>query len=123
MRIYWLTFLFGLLLFLYFIPRSIMYSDIKVVEWCVFGLIFGLLPYLVYKTIDSFNNRTNWGVILALLSVLIVGPTFGLFQQYRVNEELKQKGVRTNATVIDEKYLNRKNHHGWVIQCSFSANG
>ncbi len=120
---YWLTFLIGLLLFLYFIPRPIMYSDFKIVGWCIYGLIFGLLPYLVYKTIDSFNKTTPWRVGFAALSVLIVGPTFGLFHGHKETEELKHKGVWTKAIVIDEKYINRKSHHGWVIQCSFLANG
>lgn len=94
---YWLSFLIGLLLFLFFIPRPIMYSDFEVVGWCIYGLIFGLLPYLVYKAINSFNNITNWPLGLSVLSVLIFGPTFGYYHEYREMIELKEKGVWTNA--------------------------
>ena len=120
---YWLTFLLGLLLFLYFIPRPIMYSEYEIVGWIIYGLIFGLLPYLVYKTIDTFNSTTEWRVGFAALSVLIVGPTFGLYQGYCETQELKKKGIWTKAIVTDEKYINTKNYHGWSIQCSFIANG
>ena len=120
---FWLILIFLLLLFLYFIPRSILYADAKIIGWFIFALIFGLLPYLVYKTIDSFNTTTQWRVGLAALSVLIVGPTFGLYHNYKETEELKLKGVWTKANVIEKKYISSKSHSGWVIQCSFNVDG
>ena len=116
----WLVLLIGLLLFLTFLPRGIMYPDFKFIGWILFGLIFGLLPFLVFRTIQIFKPYTPWRIIGACLAPLIVGPSFGYYHQYQERKELEAKGIWTKCIVIDEKYSGGK-IQSWMIKCSYRA--
>jgi hypothetical protein len=116
----WLIFLIGLLLFLAFLPSEIMYSDFKFMGWIIYGLIFGLLPFLVYRTIHSMKPFTPWRIIGACLAPLIVGPSFGFYHQYQEKKELEAKGIWTKCIVIDEKYSGGK-IQSWLIKCTYRA--
>lgn len=112
--------LFFFLFFLYFIPKEIAYPKYKVVGWSVLPLIFLLLPYLLFKTVKSINQKTGLNKTLGIcaLSILIVGPTYGLFQKYRQEKELKTNGKTTKCIVIDRK----KTKKDWLINCKYFAN-
>ena len=114
---YWTLTLTITLLFVYFMPRTIVYSN----RWTAFCFIFFLLPYIVFKTFKTYNIHGNLPVIFAASSVLIVGPTFGLFHNYMEVRELKKHGVWTKAIVIDEKKSNSKGYKGWLIKLSFNV--
>jgi hypothetical protein len=115
-----LIYLTGLLLFLFFTPRFILYSDFKIVGWIIYALIFGLLPFLVFITVSSYKYVNKYGIIIACLSVLIVGPAFGIVHQYKETLELEKYGVWTKVAVVNRKFINWKNHRGWVIKGSYS---
>lgn len=99
-----------------------MYSENESAPWIIFGLIFGLLPYLVYNLVQSFYPG-SWTLGFAALAVLIVGPTFGMYQAYRESKELTKDGAWTKAVVIEKKYENSKHTSGWLIQCTFIVEG
>jgi hypothetical protein len=112
------------LLFIYFIPRAIMYLDHMIIAWTSFLFIFFIIPVLVLVTLWTFTNRGYLSVGLAAASVLIVGPTFGLFQAHREKMELKKYGVWTNGVVINRKQISE---HGagfqhWAIKCRYIVN-
>lgn len=119
---YWLIFLIGLIVFLIFTPRSLMYPDLKYLSWIIFLLIFGLLPFLVSKTIGAFLPKTPWRIIGAFLSVLLIGPSFGLYHHYKEIKELEYKGLWTKCVVIDKKYIGgSKGNKGWFIKCTYKS--
>ena len=124
-RMIWFISLISLLLFLIFIPRAVMYPDFTIIRYIVygllFGLIFGLLPFLVIKTVKSFNPETPWSIILALISPLIIGPSFGLFHDYNETLALEKNGNWTKAVVIKEKYVGGKTQ-SMMIKCSYIVN-
>ena len=72
----------------------------------------------------SFTNLTKHRTVFAFASILIVGPTFGLFQDHREKMELTKNGVWSNSIVVDRKY--RRSTGGstrnWVIECKYEAN-
>lgn len=114
---YWTLTLTAFLLFLYFMPSSIFYST----DWTAFCLIFFVLPYVVFKTLETYNINRKLPALFAACSVLIVGPTFGLFHQYLETRELKKDGVWTKGIVIDEKKSNSKGYKGWLIKLAFTT--
>jgi hypothetical protein len=118
----WIALSIGLLLFLAFTPRFLLYPDYRILSWLLYGLIFGLGPYLIFKTVDTLDIKTNkgqWRIGLAFLTPLILGPSFGLFHQYRENKELNKIGVWTTAIVVDVKPTKRKN----LIKCKYKVEG
>jgi hypothetical protein len=84
----------------------------------LYGLIFGLLPFLAFRIIHSFKPFTPWRIIGACIAPLIIGPSFGFYHQYLEKKELEDKGLWTKCTVVDEKYSRNKSHD-WLIKCSY----
>lgn len=75
---YWTSILTIFLLFLYFMPPVIAYSF----SWTAFGFVFFVLPYIVYKTCSTYKKIADWSGLYAMASILIVGPTFGMFHHF-----------------------------------------
>ena len=108
-----------LIVFIYFMPNEIAYPKYKYLSWIVFLLIFGFLPYLIYKVIETSNRNYDSTKVFGLcaLSILIVGPTSAIVQNYRENEELKINGKVTDCIVVDRK--SSKNE--WLINCKYQV--
>lgn len=108
-----------LIVFIYFIPNEIAYPKYKYLSWIIALLIFGVLPYLVYKIIKTSNRNYNSTKVFGLcaLSILIVGPTSAIVQNYRENIELKVNGKVTECIVIDRK----SSKNDWLINCKYQV--
>lgn len=117
---FWIVLLIALLFFLYFIPKEIAYPKYKILDWILLILILILLPYLVFKTLESINYKTYPTKLIGIcaLSILIVGPTVGIFQNYRKEKELNEKGKITECYVFDKK----KSKNDWLINCKYVVN-
>lgn len=120
---YWLGLLLILIVFLYFIPLSLLFPSKKVIDWSLFGLLFGLLPYLVFKTLGFYRITTNWRRGIAGLVVLVIAPTVGIYLHYRQTNELKENGVWVKGIVTDKKYATKKSGSEWLIKCLYTVNG
>jgi hypothetical protein len=59
------------------------------------------------------------------VTILIVGPTFGLYQNYKEKVELEQYGVWTKSVVVDRKHNIRKGSQpqDYLIKCRYTLNG
>jgi hypothetical protein len=101
-----------------------MYPDYSIIRWISFILIFFILPVLAFATLMSFTKQTKLSTGITALSILIVGPTFGLFQDYREKAELDKYGVWTKSVVIDRKHSVQRGGGSshWVIKCRYEAN-
>ncbi len=77
-------------------------------------------PFFIYKIIKSIDQNFSPIKILGLSisSILIVGPTFGFFQEYRKDKELKKHGKETVCIVVDKK----KSKNVWLINCKYEVN-
>jgi hypothetical protein len=106
-----------LIVFIYFMPNEIAYPKYKYLSWIILLLILGVLPFLIYKIIKSSKRNYNSTKITGLcaLSILIVGPTSGIIQKYRENEELKVNGIETVCIVLDRK----SSKNDWLINCKY----
>lgn len=114
---FWFALLVVFLIFIYFIPKEIAYPKYKSLDWVVFVLIFMAFPYLVFKIIKSTKQNTSLNKTFGIcaLSILIVGPTFGVFQKYREEKVLKLNGKVTECFVVDRK----KSKNNWLINCKY----
>ena len=115
----WLVILIGLLFFIYFMPRQIVHSEYSIVRATMFLLIFGLVPYLVFKTTQSFDKDKGWSIGLAFASILIVGVTFSFYNSYREKVALRKTGLWTKCLISQKDYTDRKGFKGWTIKCTY----
>jgi len=117
-KIIWPILLISCFLFFIFTPRDILYPDYKFLGWIIFGLIFFVFPYLIFKTIEAFNPTKSWLLLLVAASPLIIGPGYGLYHHHLEKKELQEQGVWTNCVVIHKKYSGGKTQ-SWLIKCSY----
>jgi hypothetical protein len=113
-----------ILIFIYFMPRAIVYADFSVIRWAPLFVIFLMLPLFVFTTSISFTKRIRLSTLLAVVSVGIVGPTFGLLQDYREKVELNKYGVWAKTVVIDRKKRRAggSGQSNWTIKCRYEVN-
>jgi len=102
-------------------PKEIMYDE----KWSIYhemGLIFLIVPLTIFMTIRSFTKKQHWTYVLAALSPLIVGPTFGVFHQNKEEKELQMYGVKGKAFVTSLKFHNsNKGLDYWKVKCEFEV--
>ena len=113
----WLPSLLFFLFFIYFIPQDILYPKYKICIWILFTTIIILLPFLVFKTLKSlkYKIKTMKTFSICVLSIIIVIPSFGLFQKVRKEKDLKEKGRTINSCVIDKKESGKH----YYVKCSY----
>ena len=113
----WIVLTISLLIFIFFIPKEIAYPKYKYLVWLIFILIFGVLPYFIYNVIKTSNQNFSSIKVkgICALSILIVGPTYALFQNYRENEALRINGKVTKCIVVDRK----KSKNDWLVNCKY----
>ncbi len=116
-NIIWIGLTILLLIFIYFMPKEIVYPKYTYLLWLVFILIFGVLPYFVYNVIKTSNQNFSSIKVkgICALSILIVGPTSAIFQNYRETEALRIHGKVTECIVVDRK----KSKNNWLINCKY----
>lgn len=118
--IIWIVLTIFLVLFLFFIPKEIAYPKYKQLVWVYFIFVFGFLPYFVFKIVKLSNQNFSSNKIIGIcaLSILIVGPTSALFQNYRENKDFEEYGKVAEAIVVDKK----KSKSDWLIICKYQVN-
>jgi hypothetical protein len=119
-------FALGLLLvtlaFIYFIPRAITHSDYPAIGWMVFPIIFFVIPALLFIVLIAFTKHPKMSTAIAIGSVLLIGPTFGLFQEYRDKLELQKFGTWTKAVLIDRELLGKRGREKWTAKYQYVVN-
>ena len=110
----------GLELFIFFMPREIMYSDMEWIRWiCMLGVIFVQIPLCLFNVLRTFSG--SWAKGISMLSILINGPTFGIYHQIREFKELRNDGLWTTGIVIDKKYINKRGPDYWAVKLEYSV--
>jgi len=109
----------ALLLIVFFgIPVRVLYSQ-GVIRFTPFILIFFIQTFLLYCLLKSFNAAPKFTVGWVALSVLIIGPSFGLYEGHRAKADFKDNGSLTNGIVY--KKWQRKSE--WLLRCQYSVDG
>lgn len=67
----------------------------------------------------------NLSIGVTAVTILVVGPTFGLYKNYKEKVELRQYGIWTKSVVIDRKHNTQKGSQpqDYLIKCRYTLNG
>ncbi len=122
-----LTLIFAILYFfvwssiLFLTPKDVFYSGEGIMRWIIFGAIFFLLPYLLYKSIEKTTLTEKAKKGIAYLSVFL-GIPFGLFLSSQSERELKDYGKVTYGIIDEAWLLVRKNRNDvWSVRAKYSV--
>ena len=120
MKTFYLIAYIGLLTLIFFgLPDSILYSQ-SITKWVPFILIFFGQTYLLYKILNSFNVSDKKKQLMVALSVLILGPTFGIYFTKAEKNELRNHGIETKG-IVYKKWYNYGKNGGWLLRCNFKV--
>lgn len=120
MRIFYRLAYPTLLVFIFFgLPNSILYSQ-GIMGWIPFILIMFVQPFLLYKMLNSFGAPDPIEAIAIPLSILVVGPLFGIYSNNVEEKRLRDNGAETKGIVHEKQYQSWKNK-GWFIKCNFEV--
>jgi len=125
-RVFYVVLYIGLLLFVFFgLPDKIIYHKLSdLLSWLPFILLFIFQPLLVYKICKIFDINNQYSIGIAALSVLISGPTYGIYLGTQQNKELSQYGKQTTGIVCKKwETLKYQKHYEWLLRCKFVVNG
>ncbi|MFN6377782.1 MAG: hypothetical protein ACK4WD_00800 [Flavobacteriales bacterium] len=112
----------GLLLLVFFgLPEKILYSQ-EVIRWTPFVLIIFVQPFLLYLLLKSFNVKPKYLVRICALSVLVIGPAFGLYIGYQEEKDLRENG-QTVKGVVYKKWYSTGKYSEWLLRCQYEVDG
>lgn len=115
--------LLALLTLLFFgMGEKIMFAKSGYARILPFVLIFIGIPFCIYKTTLLFLKKKT-ATNIALLSILILGPGFGLWSDYLSKNDFSIHGKITTGKVIDRWWTTNNNRGRWTIAAEFSYNG
>ena len=100
---------------------QVLYAKSGIGRIVPFILIFGGIPFSIYKTLLVFYNKKS-ASNLAALSILILGPAFGLWSKYISETDFKKYGKITYGTVVERKWTSLNNRGRWTITAEFEYN-
>ncbi|WP_106795172.1 hypothetical protein [Aquimarina sp. Aq78] len=111
----WGCILFGL-------PKEVFYSGEGIMRWIVFGGIFFILPYVLFKSLEltSLAKKTRSGIAIASV---FLGIPFGLWLGIQSKAELKSNGNTTIGIIKKAWMVKRRNQADvWSVQAYYNVN-
>lgn len=103
------------------LPEEILYSQ-GPTKWIPFILIFFVQTYLLNLILSSFNVSPTYKTLLTALSVLIIGPSFGIYIKNKEKTALQKYGQQTKGVVYKKWYNEGKNSNsGWLLRCNYKV--
>jgi hypothetical protein len=117
--------LIGLLVLLFFgMPDSVLYAKTGILRWSPFVLIFTVLPLLVYLSVQDLFVNKQIVKIIALVSVFIIGPGFGIWTGKLADKDLNENGIIIKGSVTEKWYSHKKNTitGEWLYKARFNTN-
>ena len=100
-------------------PKEVFYSGEGIMRWIIYGGIFLLLPYLLFKSLEltSFSKKTRKGI--AYLSIFL-GIPFGLWLNVHSENELKENGKITYGIIEKAWLIVRKSRTDvWSVKAKY----
>jgi hypothetical protein len=121
----YLPLLICLLLLLFFgMPDCVLYTKTGILKWFPFVIIFTAIPFLVYMSVyDLFVNKQIVKII-ALVSVFIIGPGFGIWTEKLADKDINENGNITKGLVTEKWYSHKRNNATgeWLYKAEFKTN-
>jgi hypothetical protein len=122
---FWFVLIISVFWFLYIdTPESVMYARTGFLRWLPFILVFLVLPILLFKFINTvWENNSGWSIFVAAISVLAVGPTFGILSGEKQEKELRQNGEKVKGVVVNKWWAEKKGNDEWLFVCEYFVDG
>jgi len=106
---------------LFLTPKDVFHSGEGIMRWIIFGAIFFLLPYLLYKSIEKTTLTKIAKKGIAYLSVFL-GIPFGLFLSSQSERELEDYGKETYGIIDQAWLLVRKSRTDvWSVRAKYNV--
>ncbi|PSR52403.1 hypothetical protein AHMF7605_02115 [Adhaeribacter arboris] len=112
------------LLLLYFgFGYFMLFAKQGAIKWFPFIIIFAVVPFLLYKSLQFYQINEKACLGLAVGSVLVIGPTFGLWIGKISDYEFSKYGATTKGIIIEKWYSkpSRKREGQWLVKCKFTV--
>ena len=103
------------------IPPFILYSKYILVQLILVSSILFVVPYFIYKTGVDFKLKKKTAQTIALFSVLIIGPSFGLWGMYISERDLTEHKGSTKGVVINSWPNYKNSHTEWLFKAEFTV--
>lgn len=86
-------------------------------------LIFFGIPFSLYKFLQTFSVKRSVLLNTVIpLSILVLGPGFGLWTRYVSESDMKEHGEWTYGKIIRKEWSSRR-PRGWMVTGEFTFRG
>ncbi|MGQ1788556.1 hypothetical protein, partial [Saccharicrinis sp. GN24d3] len=110
----------SIILFMFvFIPDSVLFAKEGILRWLPFVLIFGGIPFSIYKVVSIFHSQA--AKALAFGSILIIGPLFGFQSGKNERIALEKDGVITTGYISKKWYSTVNKNNEWLVKTKFNV--
>ena len=116
---YLLSYLLLLTLIFFGLPDTVLYSQ-GTKKWIPFLLIFFVQTFLLYKLLSSFSVSGKNKKFATALSVLLLGPLFGIYLGKMEKKVLRDQGVETKG-IVSKKWYSYGKNGSWLLRCNFQV--
>ncbi|MFT6983803.1 MAG: hypothetical protein ACJAUD_002583 [Crocinitomicaceae bacterium] len=107
------------LIIMFLLPKEVFYSGTGFLRWVVYGIIFFILPYLLYKSIKKTGLSQNMVTAITFASV-VLGIPFAILLGFRAESELLDHGTRTKGIVTKAwKAQIKSRQDQWLVQAKY----
>jgi hypothetical protein len=89
------------------LPDEVLYAKEGFIKWLPFIVIFLGMPFLIYKTADSYKVRKDICLVIVIGSILIIGPLFGIWTENLSKKDLDKNGVLIKGIVIEKNQVRK----------------
>ena len=113
-----------LIVFIFFgLPSTVLFAKSGFLKYIPFFFLFIPSPYLLFVSLIRFKIKKRICVNIALGSIFILGPCFGIWTDFKTQQELNNNSQITTG-IIYKKWFN-KNHRSiegeWLYQVKFKV--
>jgi hypothetical protein len=105
------------------LPDEVLYAKEGFIKWLPPLLIFFGLPFLIYKTLNAYKLRSDISFGIAIGSILIIGPLFGIWTGNLSDKDLDKNGVLIEGIVIEKNQVrkHRSRNYEWLYRAEFKV--
>nr|WP_294859770.1 hypothetical protein [uncultured Fluviicola sp.] len=98
----------------------ILFGKSVVIRVLIFALIFVGVPFALFRFLSTFKIKADVLVNKVLpLSILILGPAFGLWANHVSKNDFKEFGRTTYGRILTRELSSSKRTGGWIVSGEF----
>ena len=113
-----------LIILLFFgLPNTILFAKSGILKYIPFLLIFIPFPFLLYYILKQFKFKNKKCLNIAIGSIFVLGPTFGIWTDLKIKHELNSNGKITTGIIYKKWHVkNYRDFDGeWLYQVRFKV--